>query len=906
MLDKIVIEPMTYHSPELHFPERFTQKLSQGTTFDYQQILKNLKTKITEFISTGNTYQEFFKDYTNHGISHINEVLLNADFLIPAHTFEQLSVSEVFYLTSSILLHDIALHIPWPVFYCLLTGSNVKIIENNKSLDDGLSWEAAFESYLAERKELQLLNKPKEWEPGDKEKRIVGEFIRKNHHRYAQEIAEVGICDPGRGRCESIFYPDIRIEEKRIIGIIARSHNHNMNDLKLQAYMEQNWGETERPFGVRIKYLMAVLRIADYMAIDSERSGLNLYRYIESKRSFIEHLKHKMIKPVIRSEIVNKVLEVHVYDPTSILEAYTLASELHKQSFSLPDVVNEVRLLLIDIQREINGGTEIVAALNKEYREDRFELNLEEINWKGLSYCPKYKNPTKGIYKLLPYRYPGYLIDNYLQSVTKTTNNIDFYVNDDWHPVKSPDLQEIYYPLSFKKLKGTFSKKIVFESDIETPIENIMASERPLTSVKEISQTVSGNVIDAVETSSHIEMVRDIFRKENMGTGIIADLGFGKTVLCKALLHFFKLRSTNKRELEKEFWEDLGHLEELQYIPLLYTCRSSRRVRKYTSVRDFIADALSEIIDEDSKKYNLLINEFAKIFHEKSHRILFIVDAIDELEDRLDGDIIREFMKFLMTHIVDDGFHTLVFTKRDGLETQHKEDTLRYSIEQLNEEQQQCIVLKLCNLYDIKDEEQIRDYLDVLTGNNTSLQLKKNVLNLTNSFIYYHKFNKPPTIDQFEKELIRIFFARKNVVYTEEMRLFLTEIALKIRAQGDGRYVKENELLELAEQNYEKLNFTNARLLIDLLTHRVGILKRRVEIIKGERTIIYEFNEIKQYQNLLGMRDAEGITHVDQIKPKINELLGPDVLLAMDQLPESVKRLIINILKYLNRDGGDH
>ncbi len=899
---------MPYQTLQINYPQRFWDKLSAYTSVDYKSVLGRLRNKIGEFISNGNVLQEFQKDFTNHGINHINEVLSNADFLIPTHTFNQLTAAEVFYLSASIVLHDIALHISWPVFHCMINGCYDKVIGANERLDKGISWRAAFELHLEKNGAIELLDKPKFWVPDNKDRAIIGEFIRKNHHRFGLEVSELGFYNPGMLLFEGLYGTAVRLDERRMIGIIARSHCHDLFGADLNAYLLQHFKDAEHPFGVRIKYLMAVLRIADYMAIDSERSGLNSYRYMESGRSFIEHLKHKMIRPVERSEIVNKVFEVHVWDPESIMEDYPLASEPHREAFTPMEIVREVAVLINDIQAEINSGTEIVAALNRKYHEERFGLNLEEINWKPFNYCPKHKHPANGIYKLRPYRYPGYLIDSYLQTTAKLSHNIDFYVNDDWHPVKTPDLHEIYYPLTFRKLKSAFavnSSEPVAGAAETTPNPTI-SGDRAVPLTKVAKQTLSGDN-DLSETTPHVEMLRDIFNPENSGTGIVSDLGFGKTILCKALLHFFRLRAVNDRRNEEVFWKDMHHLDALQYIPLLYTCRSSRRIKKYTTIKEFIADALTEVIDEDNQQFNLLVTEFSNAFHNRSHRILFIVDAIDELEDRLDGDIIREFMKFLMSNVVDNnGYHALIFTKRDGLETEHREQTLRYAIEELNDEQQRSIVFKLCGLYNIIDPDKIEEYLSVLTGDNASLQLKRNVLNLTNSFIYYHKFHKTPSIDQFEKELIRIFFARKDVLYTEEMRYFLTTIAVSIRNQKDGIYILEDELLKLAEKEFLKLNFLTARALIDLLTQRVGILKRRVEWIGEERKVIYEFNEVKQYQNLLDIKDAEGITNVNQIKPKMNELLEPEIRATLDQLPGSMKRLIINMLRYLSQPPKSH
>lgn len=49
-------------------------------------------------------------DYTDHGVEHLNRVMLTASGLIPPEAMEKVSVEDAAVLIGTILLHDSALH----------------------------------------------------------------------------------------------------------------------------------------------------------------------------------------------------------------------------------------------------------------------------------------------------------------------------------------------------------------------------------------------------------------------------------------------------------------------------------------------------------------------------------------------------------------------------------------------------------------------------------------------------------------------------------------------------------------------------------------------------------------------------------------------------------------------------
>jgi hypothetical protein len=285
----------------IKIPDRFNNKIGQN-----QEIDGIIKTTLSSF---GNILEEsklyFFNEYTNHGIKHIQDVLASSDNFITDKTFENiLQNKDVGYYILSVILHDIGMHIDLDGFKHLIDGTfdDVQI----KQLDKN-TWGELWEDFLSEARKFSgkqlknifgnentIVRIPPFSNPGDlteNDKKLIGEFIRRHHSRLAHEIALKGF--PAKPRILE-FANGLDIKNKNIIGLIARSHGTKLRTCL--DYIELVYGRENRrcPLGIHTSYLMALLRLADYIQIDSSRTSSTLLKTktFSSPISEMEHYAH--------------------------------------------------------------------------------------------------------------------------------------------------------------------------------------------------------------------------------------------------------------------------------------------------------------------------------------------------------------------------------------------------------------------------------------------------------------------------------------------------------------------------------------------------------------------------------------------------------------------------------------
>lgn len=221
----------------------------------------------------------FFPHYTFHGNSHINAVLKLAEKLIPKDTLSALSGKDMAYLISAIILHDLGMFLTIDGFNKLLSG---EWKDHRMDKLDQATFEKSWEEYLARvsrysdekmrysfgnRVDVKALHL--NWaKMVEMDKLIIGDFLRQQHPRLAHEIAEtkfMGSTDIDIF-CEAGFDAD----DRRIIGLIARSHGMPMRST--EDYIKEVFADTIKPCGTPIFYLMAIVRIADYLDAGQHRA----------------------------------------------------------------------------------------------------------------------------------------------------------------------------------------------------------------------------------------------------------------------------------------------------------------------------------------------------------------------------------------------------------------------------------------------------------------------------------------------------------------------------------------------------------------------------------------------------------------------------------------------------------
>jgi len=303
----------------VEIPEKFENILKNDQ--DLEAVVKDIVRDFKPILKDNEPF--FFEEYTDHSIKHIEMVLKAAEFLISDESFKYIKPKEVAILILAIVLHDIGMHTHFATFKAMIDGKydnvSVDILDNQKSKKNEKgknTWKEWWLDYNSEAKHwsskelndifgnskeipngLDLPNKDKDQLTGA-DKKLIGEFIRRNHGRLAHEIALKGfIGDEGT----ISFGNELDEKDREIIGIVARSHRMNIRDTF--EYLEGiTLDDLRSSFSANIIFLMVVLRIADYLQIDKTRAdhpNLLKLKTFNSPHSLKEHQTHLAIKGLI-------------------------------------------------------------------------------------------------------------------------------------------------------------------------------------------------------------------------------------------------------------------------------------------------------------------------------------------------------------------------------------------------------------------------------------------------------------------------------------------------------------------------------------------------------------------------------------------------------------------------------
>jgi molecular chaperone HtpG len=246
----------------------------------------------------------FFPEYTDHGLDHLEQVLATAEALITDRAFTHMTAADAAVLSLSVLLHDCAMHLTEESFASLIGGSYKQL---KISQLDQKDWPALWEDFLAEavrfdgRKLTSLFgeNTPAKRPPLDplsmtqRDRLLIGEFIRRHHARLAHEFAVFGIPGVEGRRVE--FAPSVlQSHIGDLAGLVARSHGLNVRSL--MPYLQKLYHP--RDFhGVHAIFLMALLRVSDYLQVQAARAPNQLLhvRQLRSPISLREWNTHQAI-----------------------------------------------------------------------------------------------------------------------------------------------------------------------------------------------------------------------------------------------------------------------------------------------------------------------------------------------------------------------------------------------------------------------------------------------------------------------------------------------------------------------------------------------------------------------------------------------------------------------------------
>lgn len=294
---------------------------------------------------------KFFTEYTEHSINHIEDILSEAENLVRKQSLKLFTPADVAALTLATLLHDCAMHLSIDGFIELIQSKDRQII---KGFNDK-PWAELWSDFYAEarkfsgRKLIALFGntEPVEYprmisqEMTGRDLLLIGEFLRRHHHRLAHEIALWGVPGPTNQKLHLITSD----ETKYILdlaGLIARSHGLNLRDTI--DYLRLNYGSEKKYKDIHLIFVMVLLRVSDIMQIQASRAPKQIEKVekFQSPVSIVEWEMHDAIKSINKN-----------YDES---ETITITAHPTKASTYL-----RIRKMLDQIQNELDVSWTILS-----------------------------------------------------------------------------------------------------------------------------------------------------------------------------------------------------------------------------------------------------------------------------------------------------------------------------------------------------------------------------------------------------------------------------------------------------------------------------------------------------------------------------------------------------------------
>ncbi|WP_269849498.1 HD domain-containing protein [Methanosarcina horonobensis] len=317
-------------------------------------------------------------EFTLHNANHSIHVIKNIEDLIPPETLEQLNAVEISILIYAAYLHDIGMISSSDERKQIVkTNEFKKLLNSNEELYEKLEKAKNNGDYQAV---LEIENK------------AFTDFLRKNHVEHAHKIIKEYELDSEISWKGTSYYKWVKA--------VCDSHGLPVKELK----KNDNWpiDVLVRNKPVNVQYLSLILRLADILDLDSERTPKRLFYHInpKDKISIQEWEKHLSITGFrIGPEEIKVEAECKSPNCERVLRKFIkdIDKELEESNYLISSYRADFAKYRLNLSESVNVR---IHSIGYEYRDFRFELDyrrvLDLLMGEGL-----YGNPVVALRELL-------------------------------------------------------------------------------------------------------------------------------------------------------------------------------------------------------------------------------------------------------------------------------------------------------------------------------------------------------------------------------------------------------------------------------------------------------------------------------------------------------------------------
>ena len=252
----------------------------------------------------------FFREYTDHSFEHAIEVFKTACDVIAPEALEIISSDDLNLLLLACMLHDAGLHITEDMFIALTDQENRG---TSVAAFDSKSWPELWTEFVVEAKRFSAkklislfgddnpVREPprRSIDMTARDRLLIGEFLRRHHPRFAHEFS-LGMVPKADGG--KFVIADLETAIQDMAGMIARSHGIELRETFDYIQHRYDLRDYNR---VHLVFLMTLLRVADYLQIQSARAPELFGRLhnIKSPFSLGEWRLHQSIDNITTSSL---------------------------------------------------------------------------------------------------------------------------------------------------------------------------------------------------------------------------------------------------------------------------------------------------------------------------------------------------------------------------------------------------------------------------------------------------------------------------------------------------------------------------------------------------------------------------------------------------------------------------